>query len=73
MKGYFHVKKNNATIESCNTYREAVSHACGEYTFAKDDDKLEVVHLSLVVWGPFVKGGKYDPRPDLNQDFSDDV
>ena len=48
-------------LDSVDEYTKARSIALERYNIAEDDTKIEVTSCGAIVWGPYVKGGKYKP------------
>jgi hypothetical protein len=68
MRRSFHVRINNRTLESHDTFEGAKEWCLAWYRAArqwpgraKDGDMVEIVRMSVTVWGPFVVGGSHVP------------
>ncbi len=47
---------------SFNSYERAEVMAKQLYAMEQNDTQIEITNAGLIVWGPFVKGGKYEPK-----------
>lgn len=61
MKNTFHVSVNGITIASAQTFELARDIAVLTYNRSIADTKVEVTRMSVIVWGPFIVGGKFKP------------
>lgn len=48
-------------FDSLSTYKKAREKAKLLYDIERNDTQIEITNGGLIVWGPFVKGGKYEP------------